>query len=1078
MNNNIFPLCCGNGNVEIIKFIKERYQYKKRYGLTYGIKYAIDSISNSSNSNSSFIELFEYLVNNFPEMIKHYFAYFNNIKDKRFSKAIQSDIEIRDWFFNNRDRLEINKEFRHVFIEDAIRKRDLKRLKFYVEEMKEYFDLECHDYQQYIIENFQDECDDEVGFEITKYLVDNEIGGTDVTRLIKGSIFKGKVKEFEYLFDIVYRQFPEVTSILLRNGFWNECTLPIVEYVFQYDKDDRYSSLKEAQVPDSEMTHCFHGDLQLLKFFHEMPNPIIKFSTNSMDRASGYGYIEIVKFLHFNRTEGCGRYAFWEACEKNHYLIVEFLLKNNRDCIYLNVANLFGMSGEMKNYLKQNIEYLPINSISIIDNNIGQPSIDYNKSNFETFRDKVEKSEIHKIINKHKLFSYGDLEVYKILENSKDFKVELNNLHNVAINGRFTMLKYMKDIYHQLSCYFFSLQKRFFWSEYIDKLYSNGCFETIKFLLTHVLIPHYNQHPRILSEPGDTFLLINEKLISSLMESKQAGILATIIDLTPNNVDLTPMGQWYSKIYNRPSLKILKLLIQQCHLDPNVHFQMDNLLKKCIQLEKFSIIRYLLEYIPFESTSNNNNDSKEEEEEVLFRMVRYMVESKMGVIDSDRLLQSTFRNGNVKAFEFMYNKLYRENPSKTSLILVKAGFLDQCQPSIIYHMFRFENDKRYSRIKNHQVPDTEMTHCFHGDVQLLKFFHDMPNPIIKFSTDTYERASILGYLDIIKFLHFNRTEVVCSKTAFINAAVHNHFELVQFFIQFKSDLINYERLYNSRLSFEMIKFLKQNNINIPTNPFKQFFQTSSSSTSTSTNTNNVQTKNIYLHFKYNNSFNYDKIGIQYKRIFKEGLFSHGDLKLLKLLENDKCFPIDYKDLQIAAINGRLSMVKYILEKVSIPDYFWKNLLMEVYHIGCLESFNSIMNELLNRAFTNRDLCTEVLISVDVIKMLMELKYVNTLRSIVKTLTVFPDIDISIIGSYYSKTKRPSLKILKLLIQEFQLDPNIHIKRLKLIKKCTNLDKQSVIKYLLELPYFQLNDLDYEFVLDYIPNRYNTLTLSE
>eukprot|EP00122_Pirum_gemmata_P019720 Pgem_evm1s18451 len=44
-----------------------------------------------------------------------------------------------------------------------------------------------------------------------------------------------------------------------------------------------------------------------------------------MDMAATNGYLDIVKFLHFNRKEGCTRLAFDGAARNGHLEIVRFL---------------------------------------------------------------------------------------------------------------------------------------------------------------------------------------------------------------------------------------------------------------------------------------------------------------------------------------------------------------------------------------------------------------------------------------------------------------------------------------------------------------------------------------------------------------------------------------------------------------------------------------------------------------------------------------------------------------------------------------------------------------------------------
>ena len=43
------------------------------------------------------------------------------------------------------------------------------------------------------------------------------------------------------------------------------------------------------------------------------------------------GHLEVVKWLHENRTEGCTRWAMDWACAKDHLEVVNFLSKNDKN---------------------------------------------------------------------------------------------------------------------------------------------------------------------------------------------------------------------------------------------------------------------------------------------------------------------------------------------------------------------------------------------------------------------------------------------------------------------------------------------------------------------------------------------------------------------------------------------------------------------------------------------------------------------------------------------------------------------------------------------------------------------------
>jgi hypothetical protein len=64
----------------------------------------------------------------------------------------------------------------------------------------------------------------------------------------------------------------------------------------------------------------------LVQFQHQL-----KFSHYAMDEAAHYGHLEVVKWLHSNRTEGCSPYAMNWAAEEGHLEVVKWLHHNRTE---------------------------------------------------------------------------------------------------------------------------------------------------------------------------------------------------------------------------------------------------------------------------------------------------------------------------------------------------------------------------------------------------------------------------------------------------------------------------------------------------------------------------------------------------------------------------------------------------------------------------------------------------------------------------------------------------------------------------------------------------------------------------
>jgi hypothetical protein len=71
---------------------------------------------------------------------------------------------------------------------------------------------------------------------------------------------------------------------------------------------------------------AFYGYIEILKF-----NKWLSFTTDAMDMASRTGYLETVKWLHENRTEGCTQDAMDGASHFGYIEIIKWLHENRTE---------------------------------------------------------------------------------------------------------------------------------------------------------------------------------------------------------------------------------------------------------------------------------------------------------------------------------------------------------------------------------------------------------------------------------------------------------------------------------------------------------------------------------------------------------------------------------------------------------------------------------------------------------------------------------------------------------------------------------------------------------------------------
>ncbi|EGG18593.1 hypothetical protein DFA_04087 [Cavenderia fasciculata] len=77
------------------------------------------------------------------------------------------------------------------------------------------------------------------------------------------------------------------------------------------------------------ISSAMSGSVELVKFLHETQTG--GWSTEVMDQAASYGHLEILKFLHEHRSEGCTTMAMDMAAHCGHFSVVEWLNHNRSE---------------------------------------------------------------------------------------------------------------------------------------------------------------------------------------------------------------------------------------------------------------------------------------------------------------------------------------------------------------------------------------------------------------------------------------------------------------------------------------------------------------------------------------------------------------------------------------------------------------------------------------------------------------------------------------------------------------------------------------------------------------------------
>ncbi|EQC27729.1 hypothetical protein SDRG_14480 [Saprolegnia diclina VS20] len=90
----------------------------------------------------------------------------------------------------------------------------------------------------------------------------------------------------------------------------------------------------------------WNGHLEVVRFLHEHRREGC--TTRAMDTAARHGHFEVVKFLHFNRTEGCSYKAHYEAILQGRVDIVRFLLEHRGENASPNLLDFAAANGQLE----------------------------------------------------------------------------------------------------------------------------------------------------------------------------------------------------------------------------------------------------------------------------------------------------------------------------------------------------------------------------------------------------------------------------------------------------------------------------------------------------------------------------------------------------------------------------------------------------------------------------------------------------------------------------------------------------------------------------------------------------------
>ncbi|EGG18724.1 cytochrome P450 family protein [Cavenderia fasciculata] len=206
------------------------------------------------------------------------------------------------------------------------------------------------------------------GLDMVKYLAENRSEGCTPTAYESAALGNVELEVFQYLHEKFNLECTKQTlRTLAKNGR--------VDVIHYFNKQFPTSNIWKPKIMD---TAAEYGQIDVVKYLHENRSEgctrramdeacgdegsleMVKWlhfnrtegcSANAMDTAARYGKIDIVKFLHYNRTEGCSIDSMGAAAQYGHLEVMEFIQENCEDA-YMASTVFYDNRSPFRNYNK------------------------------------------------------------------------------------------------------------------------------------------------------------------------------------------------------------------------------------------------------------------------------------------------------------------------------------------------------------------------------------------------------------------------------------------------------------------------------------------------------------------------------------------------------------------------------------------------------------------------------------------------------------------------------------------------------------------------------------------------------
>ena len=431
-----------------------------------------------------------------------------------------------------------------------------------------------------------------------------------------------------------------------------------------------------------------YNSINIIKFLHY--NTKFKCTEFAMDIAAFNGNIEILDFLNNNRDEGCSYNALIYAAENNHIDVIKWLHKTN-DKVITDFSYRYAINYGIINQNIELIKYLYNIYINKYDNlccfSSNSISIAITSQNLEIIKWLHTKSNYFSYSELLLSAKYGDMNILEWIYNNRNINNELfidkiNWINNIVFN-----------------------------SEYIKYHISN------------------KNHPLIFAgEAG------NLEVVEYICKKQSRDVTLKVIQETVK----------YATINGFIDIIIF---FNDNYKEKNIYSS--NIISYAASNGHLNIIKYIYENENVNFNNNNNSNQKIE---------------KINLLSGRLAIDLAALNGHLDIIKWLdYNK--NENCSKNALYnACKNGHFDIVKWLIINKKLLFINRRSIDFA------------AYNGNIEIIRFLYDNN---LRFSTKkAMDSAAENGHIECLKYLHKN-LDVGCTSNAIDLAAKNGHLNVIK-----------------------------------------------------------------------------------------------------------------------------------------------------------------------------------------------------------------------------------------------------------------------------------------------------------